>query len=265
MKKLIIALLFGWALPAAAADLPARTVTPKAAVTVANPLSGFSISANIGAALTNQQVDFVSLPGTATGNVWPAGFLGGATIGYGGALGSLYGGLEAEVNHSFNKGEAPCGVLGTCSVKDSVLLTQGFVIGAPMSTITGAIPPLPGNTRILSPNQWPIPVSAPAGFSSANIMPLLKFGLAERNISACENPAAGLGQVCGQTWLFGPYVGAELRFIAAQNWSVGLDYKYAFFNKSFTPANSAAVFGPFTQEFNKLNEQLVTLKVGYHF
>ncbi len=265
MKRLLLLLALTGTVPAMAADLPARTITPKAAVAVANPLAGLYLAGNIGVALTKQQVDFVSLPGATNGSVWPAGIPAGATIGYGGALGSLYGGLEAEVNHSFNKGEAPCGVLGTCSVKDSVLLTQGFVIGAPMSTITGAIPPFPGNTRILSPNQWPIPVSAPVGFSSANIMPLLKFGLAERNISACENPAAGLGQVCGQTWLFGPYVGAELRFIAAQNWSVGLDYKYAFFNKSFTPANSAAVFGPFTQEFNKLNEQLVTLKVGYHF
>jgi hypothetical protein len=44
------------------------------------------------------------------------------------------------------------------------------------------------------------------------MMPLLKVGVAERNVSAWEAPIAGMSQVRGDNWLFGPGVGGELGF-----------------------------------------------------
>jgi hypothetical protein len=46
---------------------------------------------------------------------------------------------RSDFTCSFNHGEAACGAFGDCLIKQSVLLMQGFVAGAPMSAVTGAL------------------------------------------------------------------------------------------------------------------------------
>jgi hypothetical protein len=70
--------------------------------------------------------------------------------------------------------------------------------------------------------------------SSAAIRPLLKVGVAERNVTACEAPIAGMSRR--------PLGGRAALHHRSETGPAGIEYKHLILNKSFTPTSSLAVF-----------------------
>jgi len=239
--------------PAFAADMPT-----KAAPASAQPaLYGLYVGVHGGAGWANQQYDFVTIPGVVTGDIHPAGVMGGATLGFGGAIGAAWAGVEADFDYDFTRASSGCGDAGNCTVKNGWFMTQGLVFGVPLPAIMGVLP----QSGAIKPNQWPIPLAAPTNISAASIMPAIKAGLAERNVSACATPIGAGNTVCDQRWMLGPFVGAQLRSAISQNWTAKIEYDYVFFNKSWTSPD-ATVLGP--AKFRSLNEQRTVIGLDYH-
>lgn len=241
----------------AAADIPVRKDTPPVLPTTYN---GFYIGITGGAGFANRQTDFITLPGVATGDVWPAGIIAGMTTGYSAPVGAAIVQLEADWNYSFNRQGGQCAFIGQCNVQDSFLFDQGIWVGMPWGSITGAAQ----NTLHLPPSaQWPLPINLPVSGWGSTVMPKIGGGLSERNVKVIQS-VAGV-DATDQSWLFGWWAGVGLDMPVANGWLVSAEWKYHGFNKSFTPASSVALFGPFAQEFTHLNEQTLVIKAKMLF
>lgn len=257
MKRALLAsvLAFACAHQVLAADLPLKKAI---AAPPPGPASSFYFGIHGGVGWANQQYDFVTVPGVVTGNIYPAGAMLGGTIGFGGAIGSAWLGAEADFDYDFTRGSSGCGIGGSCTSKNSWFFTQGIVLGAPLTAITQAIP----QPAMTPPSQWPIPLNVPSNLSMATIMPAIKVGVAERNVSACATPIAGDNTECASRWLAGPYVAAQLRAAVAQNVTAKVEVGYAWFNQSWTSPTGSLVFGP--AQFKSLGEGIARLGVDFH-
>lgn len=238
-----------------AADLPRKAA---AAPPASSPFAGFYVGIHGGVGWANQRYDFVTVPGIVTGNVYPAGAMLGATIGFGGTAGAAWLGAEADFDYDFTRASSGCGIAGTCSTKNSAFLTQGIVFGAPLTAITAAIP----QPAVTPPSQWPIPLNVPSNLSMATIMPAIKVGIAERSVSACATPIAGDNTECASRWMAGPYAALQLRIAVAQNVTAKAEAGYAWFGQSWTSPNGSLVFGQ--AQFKSLGEGIARLGVDFH-
>lgn len=281
MKRIaIIAALLGSCAVAYAADMPIKAPLPLPVT----GLSGFYIGANVGASGSGQQTQFITAPGTATaagglpGKLYPSGVPVGGTVGFGGSLGGLYAAVEAEFDYDFNSTSGQCswaipgagaiGVNTTCGSKNGMLMTQGVVLGIPFSSLTGAL----ASRKIAAltpPSQWPIPVTVPTSISASNIMPFVKGGIAERNVSAFVDPvtvgATRFAGGDGKETLIGYLVGGGLKVPLAAGWTATAEYNYIGYNKQFIPASTVST-GIFTQStFKQTNDQSLKFKMDYGF
>lgn len=266
-----------------AADMPLKA-PPLPVPLSAIAGSGFYVGFNGGAAAADQSYQFVTLPGAAAGangKLFPAGVMGGATVGFGGSLGGIYAAVESDFDYDVTAGETGCAFAATakltvnsrCGAKNSWLLSQRLVLGVPLSGLTGAVGKI-NTTKLAAPSQWPIPIALPTNISVSNVMPFVTGGIAERNVAAYVDPTGMLPSVKGkeamfpgghaQEWLVGYVVGGGIRVPLATGWSAKAKYDYIGFNKSFVPANATAgFFNPAT--FKQINEQRLVMGLDYHF
>lgn len=264
-----------------AADMPIKA--PPLPIALSG--SGFYLGVNGGAAAADQQYQFITLPGTATsapggvnGKLFPAGIMGGATVGFGGSVGGLYAAIETDYDYDVAHAETTCAygaVSSRCGMHNSWLLSQRLVLGVPLSGITGAIGKVNTN-GFTPPSQWPIPITMPATLSASNLMPFITAGIAERNVSAYVDPTGtppvapskkeGLFPgASGQEWLIGYIVGGGLRLPLATGWTAKAEYDFIGFNKSFVPSNAAAGLFPSGTAFKTVSEQRLVMGLDYHF
>lgn len=251
MSVLLVASLLSFT--AYAADMPLKTLAP-----LPSPSgSGLYAGAFLGAGMANQAYQFVTLPGT--GELHPIGALPGAMVGFGGTMGALYVGIEADALYDLSKAGSTCGGGNTmwCTSRNGFFLSERLVVGAPLSSLTGAIPAT-ARKAFVPPSQWPIPIALPTNLGDVTaIMPFVTGGLYERNVGACIS-----SQGCGQEWMLGYGGGGGIRVPLTAGWNAKAQYDFISFNKNFVPANSAAIFaGTFKQN----NEQRFGLGLDYHF
>lgn len=241
--------------PVSATDMPMKAPTLQLPAPI-QPLNatGFYLGVNAGGSFTGQEYDFVTLPGVASGQqkLYPAGFMAGATIGFGGAVGSMNAAFETDWDYDFTKASVGCGS-ATCASRNSLFFAQKIVIGAAIPTIAGAVP---RNTSLTPPSQWPIPINLPSNFSMANLGINLVAGMAEHDIAASVTGAGG-----GFRWISGPLAGVQLKAAIAKNWNTKVEYDYIWFKNSFTPQGATGLFPATFQQFN---EQRVTFGLEYH-
>jgi opacity protein-like surface antigen len=254
MRKLVLATFAAVALaaPAYAADMPAK-VAP--AAPAATPWSGFYFGAIGAGAKTAGDFALLDIPGN--GNVRPSGFMAGGMIGVGGWTGNLFIGLEADASYDFSKADQPCGFVAStvigCELKSGWFLTQRAVIGAQMNSITGA-------ARRVAPakvTQWRDSLSVPNTFAASSIMPYVTAGIAERRVSACITD-----QGCARQWIMGPAFGGGVRVPVSAGFSLGVEYLYVKYDKSFTPAGGPAIF---EADFKAVSEHLGRISLTGHF
>lgn len=235
---------------ALAADLPPVFKALPLPVAVTSPWPGFYFGALAAGAKTSGQFDFVAIPGT--GNIHPTGYMAGAQVGYGTWNGSLFLGVEADGSYDFSKTHNSCVIVLDCSIKSSWLMTQRVVVGMTASGISGAIP-VPAST---AKSQWPIPLKVPTTAWASALMPYLTAGLAERRTQACVTLDG-----CSRQWIMGPAVGGGVRLPASANFSLGVEYLYVNYNKSFVPAGGPAIF----PAMFKANSEHIARVIGtYH-
>jgi opacity protein-like surface antigen len=272
--------------PAHGADMLLPKMPVKALAPPVTNWSGFYVGLHGGAAVANQQYNFITQLGTSAsvggvlpGKLYPAGIPVGATLGFGGSLGGLYAGVEADFDYDFTASSGPCAwpVMGAvtvstvCGTKNSWLMDQAIVLGIPFASITGAAAgkTVPG---LVQPSQWPIPIALPSSITASNIMPFVKAGVAERNVSAFVDPVnvgktAFAGGSSTET-LIGFLVGGGLKIPLATGWTAKAEYDYIGFNKSFVPATNAPtlaspIFNSAT--FKQTNEQRLVMGLDYSF
>lgn len=264
-----------------AADMPL-----KAPPLPLSNFSGFYLGLNGGAAVADQKYNFVTQVGTAAsaglpGKLYPAGIPVGATLGFGGSLGGLYAGVEADFDYDFTASSNPCAwpvagavtVSTTCGTKNSWLMAQSVILGIPFASISGAASKSQQLHGLAPPSQWPVPISVPASITSSNIMPFVKAGIAERNVSAFVDPLSmGKTTFAGGTakeTLVGYVIGGGLKIPLATGWTAKAEYDFFGFNKSFVPAqNTTAMLAtPIfnTAAFKQTNEQRLIMGLDYHF
>lgn len=248
MKRFLFGLLAAsLATSALAADLP-RAPVLKAPSIITTP-GGLYVGAFIGGGATKEHFDFVSIPGS--GSLHPTGVQVGAKVGYAVWMGGLSIGAEADVAYDLNlrKQSNPCGAILMCESKGSWLLTQRAVIGWVLGSGARAV-------ATGTPDQWPVPISLPASFAEAKIIPYITGGVAERRITA---KVVGLGQ--GEEWLVGWVAGGGVRIPVSQAVSFDLSYLYIGYNKNFVPATSAPIFPTFRAQSEQVAR--VALTLGY--
>ena len=187
------------ALPAAAADLPARMPT-KAPVMVAPAWSwsGFYIGVNGGYGWSRSE--HVDTAGVSSGRFNQNGGLIGGTVGYNWQMGGAVLGLEGDFDWARINGSTNCGGATTC-----------FTEMRNFSTVRGRL-----------------------GWANGNWMPYLTGGLALANIRAGQNFP---GVQASDTWRAGWTIGGGLEVMFAPGWSAKAEYLYADFGSSAASYN----------------------------
>jgi outer membrane immunogenic protein len=168
---------------AQAADLP-RPSYKAPAYTSADPIfswTGFYVGANVGYGYGSSD-----WTGPVPASPSPKGFVGGGQLGYNYQYSAFVFGLEADIDYSTIKGDAPC-ALGTCTTKNSYIFT--------------------GRGRI--------------GYAFDRFLPYITGGVAYGNIKAEDTV---LGGASGSK--LGYALGAGLEYAFSGAWSVRAEYLY---------------------------------------
>lgn len=248
MKKLLLFLLLMSPVVAQAADIPVKAPP---AVVVPTSGSGLYFGVLGAGAKTNAAFDFLTVPGT--GNVRPSGLMAGGLVGFGMWNASAMIAVEADGSYDFTKSNVPCALITACEVKNSFLLTQRLVIGASLSSLTGAA----RQAGVAAPLQWPTTLNVPTTLGAATLIPYVTGGIAERRIKACVDLEG-----CGQEWLIGWTAGAGVRMPVSASFSVDLSYLYINWNKHFIPASMTTIF---PVDFHATTEHLLRVALIGHF
>jgi opacity protein-like surface antigen len=234
--------------PALAADMPAKApVSP----VIVLPSSGLFFGVNaIGAQLNNKFEGFSELQLPGTGNLKPSGGMAGFTVGWHSAGPTLIG-VEADFDYDFTKNNITCVAIANCQMKSGLFATQRVVLGAPLSSLSGAVPSL-----VRGSNNFVVPTTAWAG----QLVPYVTGGVAERRLKACVDFEGSSD--CGSKWLVGWVVGGGIKLPVATHVSLDLSYLYVGWNKSFSIAPSVL---PATSNFKALDEQILKLGLNRQF
>jgi len=242
VKKILSAvalLTLGFAVPAAAADMPARAY--KAPVAVPSPVydwSGFYIGANVGWARANQCWDAALTPliSFAEGCHDATGAVAGGQIGYRWQTSNVVFGLEAQGNWANLKGSNQ-------SLSFAPFTNFSRVDG--IGLFTGQV-----------------------GLAWNSVLFYVKGGaavVADRFHVEDGTGALAAFEVKDTRW--GGTVGAGIEFGFATNWSVGAEYNHLFLqDRSVTFIDSAVVVGGlFGNERIRQDVDMVTLRLNYRF
>lgn len=224
-----------------AADLPAgKKAIPLRADPAPAASSPFYIGLTTGAGFANMQSD-ITAPGLATGTpkVWPAGFMVGGVAGYLSNTGPFSIGAEVEADYDFTHASVGCSGVIPClgSARNSWFFAEKLIGGLTIAQVTGFIP------ASAQAANWPHPITVPASITS-NVMILPEIGFAQRNVDLCALDLVTGNNLCGSQWKNGFLYGAQVRFAAAQNVDVRVEYNYIDFGhgQTFTPAQSVPLF-----------------------
>ncbi|PAY06493.1 acetylglucosamine transferase [Bradyrhizobium sp. UFLA03-84] len=230
---------------AAAADLAARPYTkaPAYVETLYN-WSGFYIGGHLGGAWTNEQ--WVNSANTTVfGDLGPgqgfrqrgSGFMGGGQIGYNWQANNFVFGVEGTISGLDNSGRVTNTVFG--AGRDDQFNWRSNA----MATIVGR-----------------------AGYAIQNNLLYFKGGYAGVNnrLSVVDNvpPATGSGS---QThWASGWTVGAGWEYGITRNWTIGVEYNYAAFERKTYQLAGTAV-GTYTFDAKPRDIQWAVVRVNYKF
>lgn len=256
----VLTLFLAWeCLPADAADLPPKKIkkldTP-APVPVYNPLA---IGVSLGMALSPTE-NLLTINGALQGDGpvkgYPIGPLAGIVATYDLIpIGPAYVAGTAEVHYDFSRG---C-VGDSCSAerKNGFLLQQGLELGLTTAQVNGALP------TSGQPANWPIPIQVPTSIAS-NTKLGLRGGLAERWITLCAVVDMVGDYGCGDQFLWAPYAGFGLGFMASTQWEVKAVYDHVFWKNgnSFTPTPAIPLFA---STVSIRQEDNIKLQLLYHF
>ena len=285
MKNLVVSLLLSFALLSPAAGLtvaadqnqkpvpvsqapkaaPVNPSRPRAVPVKAAPAapapSPFFVGAHVGMGWTNQQYNFITIPGQVTGNFYPTGGIVGLTAGVGGMFGGIYGEFYIDADYVFARGSAAgvdpnTGNSFLATSRNAVELQQGVFIGAPVSAITGVIPQ---QTVLPASSSWPIPVMVPTNLSMANLVIGPEGGIAERQVSGCLSEA-GVSS-CADRWVYGPFAGIQVQYAVTPQWKLRIKYDHTFYNASWTQPGGVGVLGA----FKVLNTDAGKVALTYNF
>ena len=250
MKKLVSGavglLTLGLAVPAIAADLPARTYT-KAPPPVIAPIydwSGFYIGANGGGGSSRKCWDATTLTGVfvfGEGCHDATGGVAGGQIGYRWQSSAFVFGLEAQGDWANLKGSNP--------------------------SLTAAIP-YTNQTKVDAIGLF----TGQVGYAWNNTLLYLKGGAAvtdNKYSSFFTGPGIVFNTASDTRW--GGAVGAGIEYGFAPNWSVGIEYDHLFMGKPNVAFPAMAInFPPFTGAVGRSDNisqgiDMATVRVNYRF
>jgi outer membrane immunogenic protein len=253
MKKIALAttaLFILSAGAASAADLAARPYTkaPPAPLAAVYNWTGFYIGGNAGYSWADTNVDYIfngALLAAASHTERTDGFIGGGQVGYNWQAGNWVFGVEADAAWRDTKNTT----------------TFAFANGLDFTTFS---------TR----RNWLATFRPRVGVAANNWLFYVTGGAAVEDIehSFTENRPTLAGAFRSATvsdtrWGWTVGAGVEAGF---GQWSAGLEYLYASFDKTTTIAFPAQVLGglPFTANsanFHDRNENILRAKLNYHF
>lgn len=246
-------------LPADAADLP-KKAAPKIAAPAPVPLyNPLAIGVSLGMALSPTE-NFLTINGQLMGDGpvkgYPIGPLAGIVATYDLIpVGPAYVAATGEVHYDFSRG---C-VGDSCAAerKNGFLLQQGLEIGLTTAQINGALP------TSGQPANWPVPIVVPTSLAS-NLKLGARAGLAERWVTLCAVVDQFGDYGCGDQFLWAPYGGLGLSFMASTNWEVKAVWDHVFWKQgnSFTPTAATPLFA---STVSIRQEDDVKLQLLYHF
>lgn len=260
----IFLIMLAWmVLPADAADLP-KKAQPKVAAPAPVPLyNPLAIGVSLGMALSPTE-NLLTMNGQLQGDGpvkgYPIGPLAGIVATYDLIpIGPAYVAATGEIHYDFSHG---C-VGDACQAerKNGFLLQQGLEIGLTTQQVNGYIP------TSGQPGNWPIPITVPANLAS-NLKFGLRGGLAERWVTLCAVTDTTADYACGDMFLWAPYGGLGLSFMASVNWEVKAVWDHVFWSKgnSFTPAPAVPLIGPIVSSTAIIKqEDDIKLQLLYHF
>jgi outer membrane immunogenic protein len=245
------------AVPALAADLPARTYNKAPAVTAAvYDWSGFYVGANGGWGSSSNCWDItnnVLAPGIPVGPVVPAaaegctsgsGAVGGGQIGYRWQTAGYVFGVEAQGDWA--------------SVKGSIF---SVFAGGPLAG--------PPNVNSSTINGFGL-LTGQVGYAIDNVLFYVKGGGAvtsNKYFGLVGPGGAAYDQVSETRW--GGAVGAGFEYGFAYNWTVALEYDHLFMGANNVNLSSTGIFAPVgalsrTDSIGQ-SVDLVTVRVNYKF
>lgn len=256
----IITLMLAWScLSADAADLPkkAKDVTPPPAPVIAP--SPFALGVSLGMALSPTE-NFLTQNGALVGEGpvkgYPIGPLAGIIASYQLIpIGPAYVSATAEVHYDFSRGCV--GLDCAAERKNSFLLQQGLEFGLTTAQINGALP------TSGQPANWPVPIIVPANLAS-NLKLGARGGIAERWVTLCAAIDTFGDTACGSEFLWAPYAGLGLGFMASTNSEIRAVWDHIFWKQGnmFTPQAAIPLF---QSAVTIRQEDDVKLQWLYHF
>jgi hypothetical protein len=237
MRKLLLLTLSLTALissPLQAADQNPPKLKAKAAAPAPAP-SPFAIGISAGMALSPTE-NFLTINGMATGSGplkgMPLGPLVGIVATYDLIpVGPAYVMATAEAHYDFSRGCV--GLDCSAERKNGVLLQQGLEFGLSLAQGNSYLP------TSGQPANWPLPINVPTSLAT-NTKLGLRGGLAERWVSLCGVTDTNGDYQCGDQFLWAPYAGVGLSFLASTNWEVKAVYDHIFWAQGNTFATTAA-------------------------
>lgn len=253
-------ILLAWmTLPADAADLP-KKAQPKVAAPAPVPLyNPLAIGVSLGMALSPTD-NLLTFGGVVMGDGpfkgLPLGPLAGIVATYDLIpIGPAFVAATAEAHYDFSRGCV--GLDCSAERKNGLLLQQGLEIGLTTQQANSYIP------TAGQPGNWPLPITVPASLA-ANLKLAARGGLAERWVTLCAVTDMVGDYACGSQFLWAPYAGVGLSFMASTNWEVKAVWDHIFWKtgNSFTPTAASPLF---SNTVAIEHEDDVKLQLLYHF
>lgn len=257
----ILVLALAWyVLPADAADQNPPKAKPKVAAPAPAPVySPLAVGVSFGMALSPTD-NFLTIGGTLMGEGpvkgYPIGPLAGIVATYDLIpIGPAYVAATAEIHYDFSRGCV--GIDCASERKNGFLLQQGLELGLTAAQGNGLLP------TSGQPANWPIPITVPTSLST-NTKFGLRGGLAERWVTLCAVTDMAGDFACGDQFLWAPYTGLGLSFLATTNWEVKAVYDHIFWKQgnTFTPTAAIPLFSSIV---TIRQEDDAKLQLLYHF
>lgn len=252
LSAALVGTSIGLALPAAAADLPARPYTKAPAyVSQIYNWSGFYVGAHVGYAWGDEHDNLSEVLGPMADRFDVKGVIGGIHTGYNWQVDRLVFGLEGDFDGSGVKGSQAFDHLNFAHVFRSIG-TLSFKSDWQAS--------IRARAGYAFDNNWLLYVTGGVAFADAQAT----LDIARTNITACEGACVFRNvQSSDSTMLIGWTVGLGSEYALSRNWIARAEVRYTDFgSKTFELANGTGGVVPTRVRFDEVQ---TTVGISYKF